>query len=88
MHNLGSFDLTPYMKTNPGVVGNNTGMQAAIPLQTQNNLPNQYSELDNQGLHNIIAGSQLVFYERTSYVNDSMASSITYVNFVQMAPLL
>ena len=28
-----------------------------------------------------IAGSQLVFYTRTAYLNDSKASSITYVNF-------
>lgn len=28
-----------------------------------------------------VAGSQLVFYQRTSYVNDNTASSITYVNF-------
>ncbi|MHA7830069.1 MAG: hypothetical protein ACX93O_03145 [Flagellimonas sp.] len=81
LHNLGSFDLTPYMKINTGIVGNNTGMQSAIPPPTQNNLSTQYPELDNQGLLNIIAGSQLVFYERTSYVNDNMASSITYVNF-------
>ncbi len=29
----------------------------------------------------LVAGSQLVFYQRTSYVNDNTASSITYVNF-------
>jgi hypothetical protein len=29
----------------------------------------------------MIAGSQLVYYNRTSYVNDNVASSITYVNF-------
>ncbi len=31
--------------------------------------------------YNQIAGSQLVFYQRTSYLNDSNASSLTYVNF-------
>ncbi len=31
--------------------------------------------------YNQIASSQLVFYQRTSYLNDSNASSLTYVNF-------
>jgi len=81
LHNLGSFDLTPYMKGNSGVVGNNTSIQANIPPPTQNNLLSEYPVLNNQSLFNVISGSQLVFYQRTSYVNDNMASSITYVNF-------
>jgi len=80
LHNLGNFDLTPYMKDNSGVAGNNTITQPAS-LPPAQNTNSQYPELNNQGLLNIISGSQLVFYQRTSYVNDSMASSITYVNF-------
>ncbi|MEC8830859.1 MAG: hypothetical protein VX772_00720, partial [Bacteroidota bacterium] len=79
MHNLGSFDLTPYMRDNSGVTANTN--QTYNPPTPQNNNTSQYPTLDNQGLFNIISGSQLVFYQRTSYVNDSMASSITYVNF-------
>lgn len=40
-----------------------------------------YPELADQELRNLIAGSQLVYYTRTSYINDNVASSITYVNF-------
>ncbi|MBO6830009.1 hypothetical protein [Allomuricauda sp.] len=79
LHNLGSFDLTPYMKDNSGVAGNSMNGTPNPPSPV--NTDGQYPELDNQGLLNIISGSQLVFYQRTSYVNDSMASSITYVNF-------
>ncbi len=32
-------------------------------------------------IYNMIAGGQLVYYTRTSYLNDSNASSLTYVNF-------
>lgn len=35
----------------------------------------------NGEVFNLVAGSQLVYYQRTSYVNDNTASSITYVNF-------
>lgn len=79
LHNLGSFDLTPYMRDNSGVSGNTINGTPNPPSLV--NTDGQYPELDNQGLLNIISGSQLVFYQRTSYVNDSMASSITYVNF-------
>ena len=37
--------------------------------------------LNDPELQNLIAGSQLVFYTRTSIFNDNTASSITYVNF-------
>lgn len=40
-----------------------------------------YSTLNDPELRNLIAGSQLVFYTRTSIFNDNTASSITYVNF-------
>lgn len=81
LHNLGNFDLTPYMKDNSGVAGTVINTQRTGPPPPQNNNTSGYPELNNQGLLNIVAGSQLVFYQRTSYVNDSMASSITYVNF-------
>lgn len=41
----------------------------------------EYPPLQDQDLHRLIAGSQLVFYTRTSIFNDNTASSITYVNF-------
>lgn len=37
--------------------------------------------VDDAGLRSLVAGSRLVYYTRTSYLNDSMASSLTYVNF-------
>ncbi|WP_108244142.1 hypothetical protein [Muricauda brasiliensis] len=78
LHNLGGFDLTSYMKDNSKPVNTiNTQLTEMSPTEIVND---QYPELDNQGLLNIISGSQLVFYQRTSNVNDSMASSITYVN--------
>ncbi|MBO0340827.1 MAG: hypothetical protein VX798_12515 [Bacteroidota bacterium] len=80
LHNLGNFDLRPYMKDNSVIAGNNSGIRPSGPPPSQNN-NTQYPELNNQGLFNVISGSQLVFYQRTSSVNDSMASSITYVNF-------
>lgn len=40
-----------------------------------------YPALKDQELFNIVAGSQVVYYTRTSYLNDNTASSITYVNF-------
>ncbi|MCR9227107.1 MAG: hypothetical protein NXH90_06800 [Flavobacteriaceae bacterium] len=79
LHNLGGFDLTSYMKDNSGPANIvNTELTEVSPAETVND---QYPELDNQNFVNIISGSQLVFYQRTSYVNDSMASAITYINF-------
>ncbi len=40
-----------------------------------------FPPLNDPELQNLIAGSQLVFYTRTSILNDNTASSITYVNF-------
>lgn len=40
-----------------------------------------YPALNDPELKRLIAGSQVVYYTRTSYVNDNVASSITYVNF-------
>ncbi len=37
--------------------------------------------LNDRELFNLVAGSQVVYYTRTSYLNDNVASSITYVNF-------
>ena len=88
-HSLGAFDLTPYMvdfstannqqnnsTNNSGYGGYGNGQSSGNA-----NISSPYPDLNNQEIQNIVAGSQLVFYQRTSYVNDSMASSITYVNF-------
>lgn len=40
-----------------------------------------YPAHNDPELYNLIAGSQLVFYTRTSILNSNTASSITYVNF-------
>ncbi|MGF1639204.1 MAG: hypothetical protein ACFCUU_19160 [Cyclobacteriaceae bacterium] len=44
-----------------------------------NNSP--YQANSDKELLQLITGSQLVYYNRSSYVNDNVASSITYVNF-------
>ena len=40
-----------------------------------------YPALNNANLRQLIAGSQVVFYTRTSILNSNTASSITYVNY-------
>ncbi len=40
-----------------------------------------YPALKDAELFNLVAGTQVVFYTRTSYLNDNLASSITYVNY-------
>lgn len=64
-HQLASIDLSTYMT--------NT---AEIPAGTNN--PNASGETQ---LFQLIAGSQLAIYNRTSILNDSNASSLTYINF-------
>ncbi len=83
-HFIANLDLTVYMVDNSN--SGNTVTKQMEPEQsnthsntTNNNSP--YPALNNQEVLNLISGSQLVFYQRTSYVSDNMASSITYVNF-------
>ena len=40
-----------------------------------------YPALQDAELRQLVAGSQVVYYTRTSYLSDNVASSITYVNF-------
>lgn len=47
----------------------------------RNTTPSPYPALNDRELQNLIGGSQVVYYTRTSYVNSNTASSITYVNF-------
>ncbi|RIV68866.1 hypothetical protein [Flagellimonas aequoris] len=82
-HNLAGYDLTPYMVdygTGTGQNSNSNAPQAKSP-SAQNGLKSPYPDLNNQEVYNIVSGSQLVYYQRTSYVNDNTGSSITYVNF-------
>lgn len=84
-HSLGDFDLTAYMVdygnvgNQQNLPGNDAGRNA--PSNSNSALTSPYPDLNNQEVFTIVAGSQLVFYQRTSYVNDNTASSITYVNF-------
>lgn len=68
-HGLEGMDLEPYFTTSGvGSTGNSSN--------------NNSSYRGSKGeAYQIIAGSQLVYYQRTSYVNDNTASSITYINF-------
>jgi len=78
LHNLGSFDLTPYMKSNRSITENNALQPIGQPTQYNTE---EYPKLNNEALFNMVAGSQLVFYQRGSSANNNIASSITYVNF-------
>ena len=88
-HGLDNYDLTPYMvdygnANNPQNSSNNNSGNEDYRSGQSNNNPNissPYPDLNNQEVYAIVAGSQLVFYQRTSYLNDSNASSITYMNF-------
>lgn len=74
-HNLALVDLSPYFNSGLGdTPTESTG-------NTQSNAPNSEYSGDEQELFNYIAGGQLVYYQRTSILNDSNASSITYINF-------
>ncbi len=92
-HQLADVDLTPYLKpagasaasgdydysytqADPGLASE----RMTRPGQT-GAAPTTAGGLNDPGLRSQIAGSQLVYYQRTSYLNDSNASSITYVNF-------
>ena len=73
-HNLAQVDLTPYF-------GGGAGGNPQSSGDTGGNTSNVPYSGDEKELFNYIAGGQLVYYQRTSILNDSNASSITYVNF-------
>ena len=68
-HQLAEVDLSPYFQTAEKKADDTTEKSSTE------------DKGDKGTLFDYIAGSQLVFYQRTSYVNDNTASSITYVNF-------
>ncbi|MCL6265896.1 hypothetical protein [Flagellimonas myxillae] len=68
-HQLDQLDLTPYF----------TIQSQPSQVSTPENSPKATGKYAK--LFNMIAGSQLVYYQRTSYVNNNKASSLTYVNF-------
>ncbi|MEM1336334.1 MAG: hypothetical protein AAF634_00610 [Bacteroidota bacterium] len=72
-HQLDGVDLSPYFEDTTAQ------KQAKTTPTTHTSNPN-YSASE-QEVFNYIAGGQLVYYQRTSYLNDSNASSLTYVNF-------
>ena len=88
LHELDGIDLTPYM-TNASHTdydygytqynGNESERYRGAPNTPGGNAnPNGYNDPQ---LFQLIAGSQLVIYNRTSYLNDNSASSLTYVNY-------
>lgn len=96
-HSLTGVDLTPYMygsgsgQVTPPTQGDfdysysqsreHAGEQYTPYPAPANRAGSPYPALNDRELHNLVAGSQVVYYTRTSYLNDHTASSITYVNF-------
>ena len=96
-HNLDHYDLTTYMygengrtplppdadydhnynQYNRGSATETYHVYNNAPVNT----PSPYPSLNDPQLQQIVAGSQLVYYTRTSILNSSTASSITYMNF-------
>lgn len=68
-HELSNVDLTPYF-TSAGQ-GTDMGSDQEVTMEG-----GSYPKLTHY-----IAGSQLVYYQRSSYMLDDTASSLTYVNF-------
>ena len=88
LHELDGIDLTPYM-TNSGNTDYDYGYtqyngteseryRGAPGAPSGSGNPNGYNDPQ---LFQLIAGSQLVIYNRTSYLNDNSASSLTYINY-------
>ncbi|MEM9363353.1 MAG: hypothetical protein AAGA43_11990 [Bacteroidota bacterium] len=71
-HELDELNLNPYFK------GGSVSTQSSQNQNTE--VSTSYTGIAKQ-VYNNLASSQLVFYQRTSYVNDNTASSLTYVNF-------
>ncbi len=61
--------------------GNATERYSSSNQASPNNARSPYTPLNDQQILNIVKGAQLVYYTRTSYLNDNTASTITYVNF-------
>ena len=87
-HELDGIDLTPYM-TNSANTDYDYGYTQYNGTESEkyrstpgapggSGNPNGYNDPQ---LFQLIAGSQLVIYNRTSYLNDNSASSLTYVNY-------
>nr|WP_321410727.1 hypothetical protein [uncultured Carboxylicivirga sp.] len=88
VHYIANLDLTPYMVDFSQTYANNQNQYSGSEQLQQNNQTaknnnTQYQTQNNQNQEvlNLISGSQLVYYQRSSYVSDNLASSITYVNF-------
>jgi len=92
-HSLAEVDLTTYMQGTPTGQsqdfdysysqysrGNASEQKQYYPNQSQQ-VQSPYPALNDQQLFNLVAGCQLVIYNRTSYLTDNSASSITYVNY-------
>lgn len=87
-HELENIDLTPYMTHSNntdydygytqynGTESERYRSAPGAPGGSRN--PNGYNDPQ---LFRLIAGSQVVIYNRTSYLNDNSASSLTYVNY-------
>lgn len=93
-HGLANVDLTPYLKEGNAPIGAGSDFDYSYSqhspggaTENRQNYPAQkpvnspYPEYKDAELLKIISGSQVVYYTRTSYVNDNTASTITYVNF-------
>ncbi len=88
LHELDAIDLTPYMTNSSNsdydygytqYNGTESERYRSSPNSPGGSTPsNAYNDPQ---LFQLIAGSQLVIYNRTSYLNDNSASSLTYVNY-------
>lgn len=87
-HYIANLDLTPYMVDFSKTYANNQNQNSGSEEQQQNsqtaiNNNTQYQTQNNQDQEvlNLISGSQLVYYQRSSYVSDNVSSSMTFINF-------
>ena len=90
-HQLAGVDLEPYLRDDHMATNNDDGDAWLPGVEDSPSAPSEPSQSQDSStpatrpadadLFNLIAGGQLVYYTRTSYVNSSTASSMTYVNF-------